>query len=305
MQILAVASVVLPERLQASTLLEGTDARGVTFTPFVDGLAATSDLTWAGALTTSRDLTNSPLEDLVTTDVNSGAHSLPFIDALASMQEDTTMTIQSIDVVVKTMKNALSNPLPALRVLRALTRTSTRRRGVSNSVNGEAQLELGAKVWDKEAAVLKELVPLLLDSKCCRHLQESFCSWWQLLPAAAKEYLTPLLVTSLRDPTEINCDLTNFGGKKNALYHAHKAKSESQLVSLSSSGLQLEPLSLLACSPKVFRTPISGVVLALLLELLSSSRRICLAAATDGGRDGGIKREEVAAALAAQERYRT
>jgi hypothetical protein len=35
---------------------------------------------------------------------------------------------------------------------------------------------------------------------------------------------------------------------------------------------------------------------------LTASRRICLAAASEGGRDGGIKKEEVSVALAAQDR---
>ncbi|KAG0609634.1 hypothetical protein M758_7G002500 [Ceratodon purpureus] len=300
-QVLAVASVVLPERFLASALLEDSEIREATFTPLVEGVAATSDLTWAGPFTTNNDLTKSSIEDSVTTDVNSGDQSMAFMDAMASVliEEDSKVTLESIDVVVKTMKNALSVPLPALRVLHALNRTSTRWGGISRSDKGEVQLELGAKVWEKEAAVVRELVPLLLDSKCSRLLQETFCSWWRLLPAAAKEYLTPLLVSSLRDPTETSNGLTNVGSKKNTLY-SQKIK-DPQLVSLSSSGLHLEPLSLLACSPKVFRTPMLGVVLDLLLELLTSSRRICLAAATEGGRDGGIKREEVALALAAQD----
>jgi integrator complex subunit 2 len=212
---------------------------------------------------------------------------------MIDQQVEVESPIESLDILVKTMKNALSVPLPALRILVALKKTSTRSGAVSCSDNGVRQLELGAKVWEKEAAVVKELVPLLLDSRCWRLLQETFCSWWRMLPAAAKEHLTPLLVISLRDPSKISNDVT----KKNS----QKVPKDPQLVSLSSSGLHLEPLSLLACSPKVFRTPLLGIVLDLLLELLTSCRRICLAAATDGGRDGGIKREEVAAALVAQD----
>lgn len=294
---LAVASVVLPERFLASTLLEDSEIQGSTFTPFIEGVAATSDLTWAGPFITNIDLIKSSIEDLLTTDANLGDQLMPFTDAMASVQEGSKMTVESIDVVVKTMKNALSAPLPALRVILALNRTSTRSGRVNNS---ESQLELGVKMWDKEAAVVKELVPLLLDFKCWRLLQETFCSWWRSLPAAAKEHLTPLLVISLRDPTEISHGLTSLRSKKSALY-SQKVK-DPQLVSLSSSGLQLEPLSLLVCSPKVFRTPLLGILLDLLLELLTSSRRICMAAATEGGRDGGIKREEVAVALTAQDR---
>lgn len=296
-QVLAVASVAFPERFLASALLEDFEIRGAPFTPIVEGVAATSDLAWAGPFTTSIDLTNSSIEDLLTADVNSGDQSMPFTDAMASVEEDNKMTVESIDVVVQTMKNALKVPLPALRVLHDLNRTSSRWGGIS--YNGEAQLELGAKVWEKEAAVVRELVPLLLDSKCWRLLQETFCSWWRLQPAAAKEYLTPLLVNSLRDPKETTNGLANPGSKKSAFY-SQKVK-DPQLVSLSSSGLQLEPLSLLACSPKLFRTPVLGVVLDLLLELLTASRRICLAAASEGGRDGGIKKEEVSVALAAQD----
>jgi hypothetical protein len=298
--VLAVASVAFPERFLASALLEDFEIRGAPFTPIVECVAATSDLAWAGPFTTSIDLTKSSIEDLLTADVNSGDQSMPFTDAMASVEEDNKMTVESIDVVVQTMKNALKVPLPALRVLHDLNRTSSRWGGVSYSDNGEAQLELGAKVWEKEAAVVRELVPLLLDSKCWRLLQETFCSWWRLQPAAAKEYLTPLLVNSLRDPKETTNGLANPGSKKSAFY-SQKVK-DPQLVSLSSSGLQLEPLSLLACSPKLFRTPVVGVVLDLLLELLTASRRICLAAASEGGRDGGIKKEEVSVALAAQDR---
>jgi len=292
--VLAVASAVLPERFLASTLLEDSEIRGSTFTPLIEGVAAASDLTWAGPFDSNKDLTKSSIEDLLTTDANLGDQLLPSMEAMASVREDSEMTVE---FVVKTMRSALSVPLPALRVLLALNRTSTRSGGVNAN---EFQLGLGAKVWDKEAGVVRELVPLLLDFKCWRLLQETFCSWWRSLPAAAKEYLTPLLVLSLRDPTGISNGLTSFGSKKSPLY-SQKVK-DPQLVSLSSSGLQLEPLSLLACSPKVFRTPILGIVLDLLLELLTASRRICLAAATEGGRDGGIKREEVAVALAAQVR---
>lgn len=297
---LAVASVVLPERFLPTALLEDSEIRGATFTPFVEGVAATSDLIWAGPFSTSTDLTKSSIEDFVTMDVKSGDQLMPFTDSMAAVEADSEMIVESVAVVVKTMKNALSAPLPALRLLHALKRTSTRWGGVNYSDNGETQLGLGAKVWEREAAVVKELVPLLLDSKCWRLLQETFCLWWRLLSAAAKEYLTPLLVSSLRDPTEISNGQSNLGNKKSALY-SQKVK-DPQLISLSSSGLQLEPLTILACSPKAFRTPILGLVLDLLLELLASSRRICLAAATEGGRDGGIKREEVAVALAAQDR---
>lgn len=297
---LAISSVVFPERFLASTLLEDSEIQGSTFTPLIEGVAATSDLTWAGPLISNIDLTKSSIDDLLTTDAKLGDQLMPFTDAMASTQEASKMTVESIDVVVKTMKEALSAPLPALRLLRALNRTSTRSGGVNPSDSAESQAELGAKVWEKESAVVKELVPLLLDFNCWRLLQETFCSWWRLLPEAAKEYLVPLFVISLRDPTEISNGLTSLGSKKSARY-SQKVK-EPQLVPLSSSGLQLEPLGLLACSPKVFRTPILGIVLDLLLELLTSCRRICLAAATEGGRDGGIKREEVAVALAAQDR---
>jgi hypothetical protein len=40
----------------------------------------------------------------------------------------------------------------------------------------------------------------------------------------------------------------------------------------------------------------------LLIELLTASRRICQAAAIEGGRDG-MKKEEVTSALAAQDRW--
>lgn len=285
---LAVASVLLPERFLAATLLEDSEIGGSTLTPSFEGVAATSDLTWARPFVTNADRTKSSVEDSPTANAN-------FVDqSMTDLQVDVESPIDSIDIVVKTMKNALSVPLPALRILVALKKTSTRSGAVSCSDDGVRQLELGAKVWEKEAAVVKELVPLLLDSRCWRLLQETFCSWWRMLPAAAKEHLAPLLVISLRDPSKIPNDVT----KKNS----QKVSKDPHLVSLSSSGLHLEPLSLLACSPKVFRTPLLGIVLDLLLELLTSCRRICLAAATDGGRDGGIKREEVAAALVAQDR---
>lgn len=215
---LAVASVILPERFLASTLLEDSEIRESTLTPSFEGIAATSDLTWARP---NKDRTNkSNVWDSLTADANFVVQSS---DTMMDQQIEVESPIESLDTLVKTMKNALSVPLPALRILVVLKKTSTRSGSVSCSDNGVRQLELGAKVWEKEAAVVKELVPLLLDSRCWRLLQETFCSWWRMLPAAAKEHLTPLLVISLRDPSKVSSDVS----KKSS----EKASKVSQLVS--------------------------------------------------------------------------
>lgn len=303
LQWLAVASVVLPERFLVSALLQDPKSNGNPIKPIVEGVPATADLTWVGPVTllSSRiQLPKSPEGDLLST-------SPSCIDPLASLemqfdslQEDEESVLKSLESVTVAMKNALSWPLPALRVLQSMGRVSRRWGGMIPRDSGETHLGLGSKVWEIEAVVVRELVPLLLKPGCQRVLQDSFCSWWRCLPSSATEYLIPLFVNSLNDPVCVSNGTGNHSNRKVGL-HSQKNKGP-QLITLSSSGLQQEPLGLLACSAQVFRTPLLGVLLDLLVELLTANKRICLAAATDVGRDGGIKREEVSAALAAQDR---
>ena len=301
LQLYAIVSVVLPERCLVPTLVEDHKALGAPFIPLIEGVAATADLEWVGPdPSLGVDLLEIHAIDLMSTNPESENLPGPLEGGSESKHMDSEVDFHSLETITRAMRDALEEPLPALRVLQAMGRALNSCSRISPSDSGDAQLGLGAKLWEKEACVIKELVPSLLKPRCSRCLQETFCLWWQSLPSSGKEYLTPLLVISLRDPINSPNGTATRSNRSGSYFQKPK---DPQLVSLSSSGLQQDPLGLLGCSASVFRTPpLLGVVLELLIELLTASRRICQAAAIEGGRDG-MKKEEVISALAAQDRW--
>jgi integrator complex subunit 2 len=191
-----------------------------------------------------------------------------------------------------------------MRILKAMTTGSGVVKGGSNdSEDGENLTGFGVH-WQLEAAMIKALIPNLLESSCPRCLQDQFCSWWQTLPSSSLEYLVPELWDIIRDPSlpSIGNSAGSVGVEQNIQSKNSGKKGGSAVVTLSSSGFAEEPLKFLACNVKVFRSPLLGIILDVLVELLITNRRLCQAAATEGGRDAGIKKEEVTAALVAQDR---
>ncbi len=295
MQWLAVASIVFPERFLVPALIQDSSNSINSSIQIVHGVPTTADLGWVGPTLIPR--VENLAEDL-------GVDPLYVVLKNSDLDIDSwhdgdKHDVKYVEILLASLKNALKEPLPTLKILQVMGRDSSKQTAISAKFN-KNMCSGHSKACGAEAAVVKELVPLLLDPACPRVLQDSFCSWWQSLPSSTTEYLVPLFVKSLQDPTD---SLSNAGSHLSKTMGLISQRNKgSQLEALSSSCLPTEPLGLLACSAAVFRTPLLGIMLDLIVELLAASRRICQAVATEGGRDGGIKREEVAAALVAQDR---
>lgn len=208
----------------------------------------------------------------------------------------------SMQTVTAAMQKAVENPLPAMRILTAMTCSPNFVTDYDGSKDVGILAEFGV-YWQMEAAIVKALVPSLLVDSCPRSLQDQFCSWFRALPSSILEYLVPVLWDLVRDPSVPRCGDSGglSAGQQNAHLRQSKKSAGPAIVTLSSSGFAEEPLRFLACNVKFFRNPLLGLILDLLLELLVANERICMAAATEGGRDAGIKKDEVAAALVAQD----
>ncbi|XP_057848785.2 uncharacterized protein LOC131059760 isoform X2 [Cryptomeria japonica] len=184
----------------------------------------------------------------------------------------------SIDIVCRIFRNALEQPLPVLQILKAI------------------QVEAAENVFNVQSVVINDLVPLLLKDSCARPLQKCFCDWWKSLPHGELELLVPLLFNSLKI-TDID---------KNNRLKELKLKTSMEKLDLSNNyisyaELAQEPLALLACKSKVFRTPLLSIFLDLLMELLVKNRRLRLAGVSQREKSGGSKHEEIVGALAVQE----
>lgn len=325
-----------PERFTAQALLQDLENTDTSFQTRVAGVPVTEDLDWVGP----RDATFPPKREEDPTAIVS-QRSQPEVspmdidkeqpDVALSTKPGETATDEaksggslrkdghsvkavggtklfSVENITAVMNRAVENPLPAMRILNAMTASSDAVTGGDGREGAVGILtELGLD-WRREEAMMKALVPKLLDSSCPRCLQDQFCSWWRALPSSTHECLAPVLWDLVRDPSMPNC------GESGGLNVGHQAAQFKQSavrragggpvrVTLLSSGFPEEPLKFLACDAKVFRSPLLGVVLDILLELLVANQRICELAARDGGRDAGIKKDEVAAALVAQDRY--
>ncbi|BBN08115.1 integrator complex subunit 2 [Marchantia polymorpha subsp. ruderalis] len=314
-QWLGVASIVFPERFTAYTLLLDLEKTNTAFQTFTKDVPVTEDLQWVGPHETpsvtpeksQRDVVGSGVESPGPMDIDcqraEAVSSLPSLPAQSpvSCSGDGTVPVKtdrkgfSLEVVVATMKAAMHNPLPALRILRTFSLSAHPGAGGDSTEELEKFAGIGVE-WPLEVAMMKELVPLLLDPTCPRCLQDQFGIWWRSLPSSALERLVPVLLDLLNVPT-INSpvDHPKFTPGKQL-----SEKTKNKVMRLSTSGLAEEPLKLIACDIKVFRSPLLGTVLDLLQEILVANRRTCQMAASDGGRDG-VKREEVAAALIAQD----
>ncbi|KAL3688309.1 hypothetical protein R1sor_014618 [Riccia sorocarpa] len=306
-QWLGVASVVFPEKFTAQALLQDIEKTSTACETHIDNVPCTEDLRWVGPVELPSDSpddakpnvtepeldTLRPENDISAMDVDGQKCEEIFAsDSLASGARGSRF---SREVIVDAMMVAIGNPLPAMRVLRAFSRRAHPGRIGESAEQLETFVGIGVE-WPLEIAMMKELVPQLLDSSCPRCLQDQFCVWWRSLPSSALERLVPVLLNLLGVPS-----MSKQGDRPRHSYGKLSGKrTEPASKRLSTTGLVEEPLKLIACNPKVFRSPLLGIVLDLLLEILVANRRICQVAASDGGRDG-LKREEVAAAVIAQD----
>ncbi|KAL2630415.1 hypothetical protein R1flu_015101 [Riccia fluitans] len=314
-QWLGVASVVFPERFTAQGLLQDIEKTSTAVETHVNSVPCTEDLQWMGPIDipslNSNDASPNATESVMDTERSEGDISRMDVDgqkcervlsgypldsgARGVQGRDVSEKRISCEVIVGAMKAAKANPLPALRILRALSRRM--HPGIIGESTEQLERFVGIGVeWPLEVSMMKELVPQLLDTSCPRCLQDHFCIWWRSLPSSALERLVPVLLDLLGVPS-----MSKQGDRPRYSYGKLSAKKpEPTSMRLSTSGLVEEPLKLIACNPKVFRSPLLEIVLDLLLEILVANRRICQVAASDGCRDG-LKREEVAAAVIAQD----
>eukprot|EP00850_Spirogloea_muscicola_P013879 SM000096S24908 [mRNA] locus=s96:404847:410195:- [translate_table: standard] len=207
-------------------------------------------------------------------------------------------------------------PLMGLRVLAAMQHSYAQ--GDANgdmSQHGKpsADCQLACTdddAWRVEAAALRGLVPVLLEPGCARSLHAAAEAWWAALPLAAKPCLRRVLAEVLSCASGGLATLDANGPKP-----GRKADRKSLELLLApwerDIALRLaEPLALLRCDPRSFR---SRAVLTMLLEQLglaqAAQRRVChLAMAVAAPLDAAplkeaahLRREELACALLAHE----
>lgn len=258
-QWLSLASHMFPERLLVQKLLQDSEESDKRTELSIEGVPVVEDLEWVGGLEM-------------------------FLSSLDANEDKTnhcdSQHVFSVDMVSKIFRNALAQPLLALRTLKAI------------------QVEVVENKFDVQSVVINDLVPLLLEDSCARPLQKCFCDWWQGLPYAEIEVLVPQFFSSIKI-SSLDVDTNNS---------CNLQKLKTSLVNLNLSGfvtsyaeLAQEPLALLACKNEVYHTPLLSVFLDILMELFVKNRRICLAGVSQGGRDDGLKHEEIMGALAAQE----
>ena len=165
------------------------------------------------------------------------------------------------------MRAALDAPLAAALCLESLCRRQPRG-GDTDGDTGQAEaMDVGdggagasdGERWELEEAVVSELGPSLLQQRCERRLQVLFRKWWASLPLAARGALLPTLMGALRGGAD---------GK------ADDATTRAVAPVASRAEVQCAPLSLLACSPRVWRTPpLAALILDELATAMGSLRR--------------------------------
>lgn len=257
-QWLSLASHMFPEQLLVPQLLQDSEESDRRTELSIEGVPVVEDLEWVGGL----------------------QMILPSLDANEDKENHChSQRFFSVDTVCKVFRNALAQPLVALRTLKAI------------------QVEAVENKFDVQSAVITDLVPLLLEDSCARPLQKCFCDWWGGLPHAEMERLVPqffssIKISSMDVDTDNSCNLQKL---KTSLVNLNLSSFVTSYAELSQ-----EPLALLACKNEVYRTPLLSVFLDLLMELLVKNRRICLAGVSQGGRNG-LKQEEIMGALVAQE----
>jgi hypothetical protein len=154
------------------------------------------------------------------------------------------------------MRAALDAPLAAALCLESLC--GHHRAGTeAGGRQAEAMdVDCGADEWELEGTVVSELAPLLLERRCERRLQVLFHEWWATLALAARGELLPMLMAALR----------GGGGEPRGVEAVAPVASRAEV--------QCAPLSLLACSPRVWRTPpLCSLVLDELAMALGALRR--------------------------------
>lgn len=258
-QWLSLASHLFPERLLVQKLLQDSEESDKQTELAIEGVPVVEDLEWVGGL------------EIVLNSLDAHEDKRNHCDYPHSF---------SVDMVRKLFRNALAQPLLALRTLKAI------------------QVEAVENKFDVQSVVVNDLVPLLLEDTCARPLQKCFCDWWRGLPHAEIELLVPLFFSSIKiSPMDIHTNRScNLQKLKTSLVNLNLSTFVSSYAELAQ-----EPLALLACKNEVYRTPLLSVFLDLLMELLVKNHRICLAGVSQGGRKDGLKHDEIMGALAAQE----
>ncbi|KAJ7540186.1 hypothetical protein O6H91_10G004600 [Diphasiastrum complanatum] len=289
-QWLGLAYAMLPERFLVTALLQ--DIEDTVETSDFAGFPFTEDFDWAGPLEDSRlkvhddgilhnkdEALNKLMSTLDEDDIHNKIPTLHF----------------SYERIEAACRNAIHQPLATFCVLEMMCDRLSLVTEITKNFS-----EVNEKAWRLETAMVKHLVPSLLDPLCLRSLQDYFCYWWNKLPTIATEYLIPSFLDSVSCTTELVDQ--GEGSFQEKLRNLHKNNYEiHRVMSLQLSGLIQDPLLSLSCNVKVFRTPLLSILLDILMEILTISRRVCQAAASEGAKDGGIRREEVVAALAVQD----
>lgn len=257
-QWLSLASHLFPERLLVQKLLQDSEESDKQTERAIEGVPVVEDLEWVGGL------------EMVLNSLDAHGDKTNHCDSPHFF---------SVDMVHKIFRNALAQPLLALRTLKAI------------------QVEAVENKFDVHSVVVNDLVPLLLEDSCARPLQKCFCDWWRGLPHADIELLVPLFFSSIKiSPMDVDTNSScNLQKLKTSLVNLNLSSFVSSYAELAQ-----EPLALLACKNEVYRTPLLSVFLDILMELLIKNRRICLAGVSRGRKDG-LKHDDIMGALAAQE----
>lgn len=275
-QWLSLASVLFPEWLQVPVLLEDL----------------TGDSSHSDALTEGTSGSLFRISGSLGNGI--GAENLLFKisekDHARSAELPESDLVLTSDLVVRTIRNALQEPLPTLQILNFLYCNESR---LGVLYKGEL-LEL-------QMLVIKELVPSLLDQKCSWCLQEKFCSWWLSLQPITRQILIPVFNESILDTTQALQAKNSETGVVTAQIKELVSHVDYQNLRKTYNDFVQEPLTVLACKLEVYRTPVLSILLDILSELLTVNRRVCLGVASDGGREGALKADEVTSALTAQD----
>ncbi|KAH9331334.1 hypothetical protein KI387_003442, partial [Taxus chinensis] len=257
-QWLSLASHLFPERLLVSKLLEHSEESAKRTDLSNEGIPVVDDLEWVGGY----EMILSSLDTNKEIKTHSNDYK-PFF---------------SVDIMCRIFRNALTQPLPALKILKVI------------------QVKDAGNRFNVQSVVINDLVPLLLKDSCARPLQKCFCDWWRTLPHEESELLVPLLFNSIK---MTNIDKNNSCKEQTLIPSLVKLDLSNNVRSYAE--LAQEPLALLACKNKVYRTPLLSIFLDILMELLVKNRRICLAGVSQRGKSGTLKQEEIMGTLAGQE----
>lgn len=195
--------------------------------------------------------------------------------------------ILNMDSTRTAMEDALVNPLSALQILDHLS--------LKSSV---CKKKLSKELIACQVFTVKELVPKLLDPLCKRCLQEKFCTWFKNLQPLLRQTLLPVFVDIILDTSQESNEIGLV------MRHLKAMKAELNITRIETySNLVQQPLILLACKLKVYRTPLLSTVLDVLHELRTVNRRVCVELVSERVSSlQSLTSEEVSSALLAQDR---